>query len=56
MSDSPITKENLDRYLREWDREIKDIPIEYQEEKPGVVNSDNADSIIAALRKKKAEH
>lgn len=41
---------------RKMEAENKDILIEYQEEKPGVVNSDNADSIIAALRKKKAEH
>ena len=41
--------------IRKMEAENKDILIEYQEEKPGVLNTDNASSIIAAIRKRKGE-
>ena len=41
--------------IRKMEAENKDILIEYQEEKPGVMNSDNVNSIIAAIRKRKSE-
>lgn len=41
--------------IRKMEAENKGILIEYQEEKPGVLNTDNASSIIAAIRKRKVE-
>ncbi|MDO4803937.1 MAG: DUF6036 family nucleotidyltransferase [Lachnospiraceae bacterium] len=41
--------------IRKMEAENKDILIEYQEEKPGVLNTDNTSSIIAAIRKRKGE-
>lgn len=41
--------------IRKIEAENKDILIEYQEEKPGVLNTDNVSSIIAAIRKRKGE-
>lgn len=38
-------------YIRKMEAENKKILIEYQEEKPGVINNDNTSSIIAAIRK-----
>ena len=39
--------------VRKMESENKDILIEYQEEKPGVIKDDNVNSIIAAIRKRK---
>ena len=47
--------EAMYRRIRKMEAENKNILIEYQEEKPGVLNSDNASSIIAAIRKRKGE-
>lgn len=41
--------------IRKMEAENKDILIEYQEEKPGVINNDNVSDIIAAIRKRKGE-
>ena len=41
--------------VRKMEAENKEILIEYQEEKPGVLNSDNINIVIAAVRKKKAD-
>ena len=35
--------------------ENKEILIEYQERKPGVMNSDNVNSILEAIRKKRSD-
>ena len=45
--------ESLYAHIREAEAENKKILLEYQEEKPGVVNIDNANDIIAALRRRK---
>ena len=42
--------------IRKMEAENKDILIEYQEEKPGAINSDNVSSIIAAIRKRKEQN
>ena len=39
--------------VRQAEAENKEDLLEYQEEKPGVINSDNVDDILAALRKRK---
>ena len=39
--------------VRQEEAENKDNLLEYQEEKPGVINSDNVSDIIAALRRRK---
>ena len=39
--------------VREVEAESKENLLEYQEEKPGVINSDNVSDIIAALRRRK---
>ena len=39
--------------VRQAEAENKENLLEYQEEKPGVINGDNVDDIIAALRRKK---
>ena len=41
--------------IRQAESENKEILLEYQEEKPGVINNDNADDIIAALRRRKGQ-
>ena len=41
--------------IRKMESENKDILIEYQEEKPNVINGDNASSIIATIRRRKGE-
>jgi len=41
--------------VRKEGAENKDNLLEYQEEKPGVINSDNANDIIAALRRRKED-
>ena len=41
--------------VRQEEAENKDNLLEYQEEKPGVLNSDNVSEIIAALRKRKED-
>ena len=45
-----------DRYarIRQAEAENKENLLEYQAEKPGVINDDNANDIITALRRKKA--
>ena len=45
-----------DRYarIRQAEAESKENLLEYQAEKPGVINDDNANDIITALRRKKA--
>ena len=43
--------ESMYARIREAEAENKEILLEYQEEKPGVINSDNVSDIIAALRK-----
>ena len=42
-------------YIRKMEAENKKILIEYQEQKPGVINNDNTSSIIAAIRKKQGK-
>ena len=39
--------------VRRAEAENKENLLEYQEEKPGVINGDNVNDIIAALRRKK---
>lgn len=39
--------------VRQAEAENKENPLEYQEEKPSVINGDNVNDIIAALRRKK---
>lgn len=41
--------------VRKEEAENKDNLLEYQEEKPGVINSDNTNDIIAALRRRKED-
>ena len=41
--------------VRQAEAENKENLLEYQEEKPGVINGDNVDDIIAALRRKKGD-
>ena len=41
--------------VRRAEAENKENLLEYQEEKPGVINGDNVDDIIAALRRKKGD-
>ena len=41
--------------MRRAEVENKENLLEYQEEKPGVINGDNVDGIIAALRRKKGD-
>ena len=41
--------------IRQAESENKEILLEYQEEKPGVINNDNADDIIAVLRRRKGQ-
>lgn len=40
--------------IRQMEAENKEILIEYQERKPGVMNSDNVNSILEAIRKKRS--
>lgn len=40
--------------IRQIEAENKEILIEYQERKPGVMNSDNVNSILEAIRKKRS--
>ena len=42
--------------IRKLEAENKEILIEYQDKKPGEINGDNVNSILAAIRKKKAIH
>lgn len=53
MPDKPFTKENLDTRARQYEADNKDSLLEYQEEKPGVINGANVDDVIEALRRKK---
>lgn len=45
--------EKLYTHTRQYEAENKDNLLEYQEEKPGVINGDNVNDIIEALRRKK---
>ncbi len=42
-------------HTRQYELENKENLLEYQDEKPGVINEDNVDDVIAALRGKKNE-
>lgn len=44
--------EQLYKRIREEEKENKEILLEFQEEYPGVTNSDNVNEIIATIRKK----
>ncbi|MBR0465140.1 MAG: hypothetical protein IJJ23_12325 [Clostridia bacterium] len=46
--------EEMYNRIRQAEIENRDTLLEYQDRKPGVVNTDNADNIIAALMNKKA--
>ncbi len=46
--------EKLFSRTRQYEAENKENLLEYQEEKPGVINGDNVNEIIEALRRKKA--
>lgn len=48
--------EKLYSRIRQYELENKENLLEYQEEKPGVIDGDNVDDIIAALRRKKNEN
>lgn len=48
--------EKLYSRTRQYELENKENLLEYQEEKPGVIDGDNVDDIIAALRRKKNEN
>ena len=43
----------LYKRVRQYEDENKEYLIEYQEEKPNVINGDNVSDILAALREKK---
>lgn len=47
--------ESMYARVREAETENKENLLEYQEEKPGVINDDNVSDIIAALRRRKEE-
>ena len=44
--------EELYKQIREEEKENKEILLEFQEDYPGVTNSDNVDEIVAEIRKK----
>ena len=45
--------EKLYQQVRQMEAENKDILIQFQEDYPGVTNSDNVNEILASIRKKK---
>ncbi|MCR5684479.1 MAG: hypothetical protein K6G81_03540 [Lachnospiraceae bacterium] len=47
--------EQLYKRIREEEKENKNILLEFQEEYPGVTNTDNVEEIIAAIRKKQGK-
>ena len=48
--------EELFKKTRQYEKENKENLIEYQEEKPGVINGNNLHDIIDILRKRKKEN
>ncbi len=53
--DKPFTKENLDeiyKKCRELGQENKDELVDFQENYPGILNDDNLETVLNALREK----
>lgn len=59
-----FTKENLDTFLKELGKEYRrlngksmpaEILLQFQEDYPGVTNTDNVDNILTQLKKRKSQ-
>ena len=48
--------EDMYQRVRQAEAENRESLLEYQDEKPGVINNDNVNSIIAALRRRKGNY